>query len=123
MGRAMASAMTPPAHAHEFLASCGWQGAEIQPLAGDASTRRYERLILPDRRAVLMDALAAISAVVPNPPPEVLITGTTDVGVQWSLSCTVPTPRQVAAVRSQLYFAVLKEFQARKIRITASPAV
>ena len=36
--------------------------------------------------------------------------------------CTVPTPRQVAATRSELYFAVLKEIQAKKIRITASPA-
>lgn len=52
----MASAMTPPAHAHEFLASCGWQGAEIQPLAGDASFRRYFRVVHGERTAVLMDA-------------------------------------------------------------------
>jgi aminoglycoside/choline kinase family phosphotransferase len=48
--------MTPPAHAPEFLASCGWQGAEIVPLAGDASFRRYFRVIDADRSAVLMDA-------------------------------------------------------------------
>ena len=52
----MASAMTPPAHAHEFLATCGWQGAEILPLAGDASFRRYFRVVQGDRTAVLMDA-------------------------------------------------------------------
>ena len=52
----MASTMTPPAHAHEFLASCGWRGAQIQPLAGDASFRRYFRVVDGERTAVLMDA-------------------------------------------------------------------
>jgi len=56
MGRAMASAMIPPAHAPEFLASCGWRGAEILPLAGDASFRRYFRVVDGERSAVLMDA-------------------------------------------------------------------
>lgn len=48
--------MKPPAHAPEFLASCGWQGAEILPLAGDASFRRYFRVVNGSRSAVLMDA-------------------------------------------------------------------
>lgn len=52
----MASTMTPPAHAHDFLAACGWQGAEILPLAGDASFRRYFRVVDGKRSAVLMDA-------------------------------------------------------------------
>ena len=52
----MASRMTPPVHAPEFLASCGWPGAEIQPLAGDASFRRYFRVVDGGRSAVLMDA-------------------------------------------------------------------
>ena len=52
----MASTMNPPPYAHEFLASCGWQGAEILPLAGDASFRRYFRVVEGDRTAVLMDA-------------------------------------------------------------------
>ena len=52
----MASAMIPPAHAPEFLASCGWQGADVRPLAGDASFRRYFRVVQGDRSAVLMDA-------------------------------------------------------------------
>lgn len=56
MGRAMASAMIPPPHAPEFLASCGWQGAAILPLAGDASFRRYFRVVDGERSAVLMDA-------------------------------------------------------------------
>ena len=52
----MAAAMTPPPHAPEFLASCGWRGAEILPLAGDASFRRYFRVVDGNRSAVLMDA-------------------------------------------------------------------
>lgn len=39
-----------------FLDSAGWRGAARTPLAGDASFRRYERLTLGPRRAVLMDA-------------------------------------------------------------------
>jgi N-acetylmuramate 1-kinase len=50
------ASMKPPAYAPEFLASCGWQDAEILPLAGDASFRRYFRVVNGDRTAVLMDA-------------------------------------------------------------------
>ena len=41
-----------------FLGTAGWGDAEMTPLAGDASRRRYFRLALPDtgERAVLMDA-------------------------------------------------------------------
>jgi len=52
----MASKMIPPEHAPAFLASCGWEGADILPLAGDASFRRYFRVVHGDRTAVLMDA-------------------------------------------------------------------
>lgn len=52
----MASEMKPPAHASDFLAGCGWEGAQILPLAGDASFRRYFRVIEGNRSAVLMDA-------------------------------------------------------------------
>ena len=48
--------MIPPPQAHEFLARNGWQGAEVEPLAGDASFRRYFRVKDGDRSAVLMDA-------------------------------------------------------------------
>lgn len=43
-----------------FLGAAGWGRAERRPLAGDASFRRYERLRLDEKRAVLMDA----------PPPQ-----------------------------------------------------
>ncbi|HEV2595054.1 MAG TPA: phosphotransferase [Sphingomicrobium sp.] len=52
----MAPPMTPPPHASNFLAASGWSGAEILPLAGDASFRRYFRVVHGSRTAVLMDA-------------------------------------------------------------------
>lgn len=43
--------------ARSFLAAHGWADAEITPLAGDASNRRYDRLkTTGGRHAVLMDA-------------------------------------------------------------------
>ena len=39
-----------------FLDRAGWADAARVPLAGDASTRRYERLTFRAKRAVLMDA-------------------------------------------------------------------
>lgn len=52
----MAATMIPPAHAPAFLAEHGWEGAEIRPLAGDASFRRYFRVHRGNETAVLMDA-------------------------------------------------------------------
>lgn len=40
----------------EFLDKAGWRDAKRAPLAGDASTRRYERLHLNGKPAILMDA-------------------------------------------------------------------
>ncbi len=48
--------MTPAAEAYEFLARSGWGEARVEPLAGDASFRRYFRVIDGARTAVLMDA-------------------------------------------------------------------
>jgi hypothetical protein len=48
--------MIPPAAAPDFLASHGWAGAQIRPLAGDASFRRYFRVHRGEETAVLMDA-------------------------------------------------------------------
>ncbi|MDT9597591.1 aminoglycoside phosphotransferase family protein [Sphingosinicella rhizophila] len=52
----MAAPMIPPESAPEFLASHGWAGADIRPLAGDASFRRYFRVHKGGETAVLMDA-------------------------------------------------------------------
>lgn len=40
----------------EFVAQAGWQGAVIDPLPGDASFRRYFRLMRGDASAMLMHA-------------------------------------------------------------------
>jgi hypothetical protein len=40
----------------DFLSACGWAGAARATLAADASFRRYDRIRLGQRRAVLMDA-------------------------------------------------------------------
>ena len=48
--------MIPPAHAPDFLRANGWGGADIRPLAGDASFRRYFRVHRGTETAVLMDA-------------------------------------------------------------------
>ncbi len=52
----MAIDMIPPPDARPFLDALGWGAADILPLAGDASFRRYFRVVEPGRRAVLMDA-------------------------------------------------------------------
>ena len=53
---AAAPIMMPPTGAPEFLDRAGWGGAEILPLAGDASFRRYFRVAGRQGTAVLMDA-------------------------------------------------------------------
>ncbi len=53
----MAMQITPPAGATHFLSIAGWSDARIEPLAGDASFRRYFRVEdAAGRRGVLMDA-------------------------------------------------------------------
>jgi aminoglycoside/choline kinase family phosphotransferase len=50
----------------DFLARAGWGDAKRADLAGDASTRRYERLAGPKGAAVLMDWPRAPEAPVPS---------------------------------------------------------
>ena len=44
---------------HQFLSDTEWEGAEIVPLAGDASFRRYFRLRKNAQSAMLMHCAAA----------------------------------------------------------------
>ncbi len=48
--------VTLPEGLDAFLASAGWAGSAIEPLAGDASFRRYFRVRRGDATAMLMDA-------------------------------------------------------------------
>lgn len=52
----MATRVKSPESAPEFLDTSGWGDGEILPLAGDASFRRYFRVVAPGRTAVLMHA-------------------------------------------------------------------
>lgn len=52
----MASRVKSPETAPDFLEANGWADGEILPLAGDASFRRYYRVVAPGRTAVLMHA-------------------------------------------------------------------
>ncbi len=45
-----------PVGLDEFLVGAGWGGADVSPLPGDASFRRYFRIRRGDQRAMLMDA-------------------------------------------------------------------
>tara|TARA_R110000824_G_scaffold118960_14_gene272148 strand:+ start:275832 stop:276944 length:1113 start_codon:yes stop_codon:yes gene_type:complete len=59
-------AATRDATIRDFLARAGWGDAARADLAGDASTRRYERLAGPKGRAVLMDWPRAPEVPVPS---------------------------------------------------------
>ena len=52
----VATCVALPAGLDEFLERAGWAGAAVEPLAGDASFRRYFRLRRGDETAMLMDA-------------------------------------------------------------------
>lgn len=61
----MLATMTAPPAAHDFLTRCGWGSAEVRPLAGDASFRRYFRAHRNGRTAVLMDAPPPHETILP----------------------------------------------------------
>jgi aminoglycoside/choline kinase family phosphotransferase len=44
-----------------FLAETDWQDAEAKPVAGDGSVRRYTRLVLREKRCLLMDCPPELS--------------------------------------------------------------
>lgn len=48
--------MSLPEGIETFLGDAGWNGAEIEPLAGDASFRRYFRISKGEKTAMVMDA-------------------------------------------------------------------
>ncbi len=82
----MATPMIPPQAADAFLCRSGWAGARIEPLAGDASFRRYFRVFDDDgRQAVLMDAPPPHE----NPRPFVAV-------AEWLSSIGLSAPEIVA---------------------------
>ena len=97
-------AMKPPKGAATFLADSGWGKAQIEPLAGDASFRRYFRVIDGDRRAVLMDA----------PPPHEDPRSFIAVG-EWLSGHAFPAPEILARDLDQ-GFVLLEDFGDERMR-------
>ena len=98
--------MIPPPQAHEFLTRSGWSGAKILPLAGDASFRRYFRVVEGERSAVLMDA----------PPPNEDVRPFVAVG-EWLASVGLTAPEILARdVESGLL--LLGDFGSSRLRET-----
>ena len=73
MAVAMASKMIPPEQAHAFLVSCGWEGAEILPLASPRILRKAARWLF-DPLGPLSLPPAYLPRIAPwllTPPPDV----------------------------------------------------
>jgi aminoglycoside/choline kinase family phosphotransferase len=102
----MAAPMNPPESADDFLAACGWAGARVEPLAGDASFRRYFRVIGDDRQAVLMDAPP------PHEDPRPFISV-----AEWLLSVGLSAP-EILARDLDRGLLLLDDFGDRRLRET-----
>ena len=109
----MAVTMTPPSSAADFLERHGWAGAQIVPLAGDASFRRYFRINAEDRRAVLMDAPPPHE----DPRPFVAI-------ASWLIEIGLAAPRVLASDMEQ-GLLLLDDFGDARMRETldAEPGI
>ncbi len=96
--------MIPPAGAQQFLDAAGWKGAEIGPLAGDASFRRYFRVTDGSRQAVLMDA----------PPPHEDPRPYMDIA-QWLVAHGFAAPNILASDLDQ-GLLLIEDFGSRRMR-------
>ncbi len=74
----------------DFLTRHGWGMAEVRPLAGDASFRKYDRARRGDEVAVLMDA----------PPPQEDVAPFVAIA-RWLVEADFPAPRILAEDRAQ----------------------
>lgn len=109
----MPVSMIPPETAPGFLTRAGWAGAQILPLAGDASFRHYFRVILGGRHAVLMDAPPPQE----DPQPFIAV-------AQWLVEQGFSAPRILAAdLDSGL--VLIEDFGSNRMReaIDADPAL
>jgi len=99
--------MTPPPGAASFLAAHGWAGSNILPLAGDASFRRYFRVVGQGGSAVLMDAPP------PHEDPRAFV-----VIAAWLLDRGFAAPR-VLASDLEAGLVLLEDFGDRRLREAA----
>jgi len=83
-----------------FLNAAGWAKAERVPVPGDASTRRYERLTLMDKKAVLMDAPKTAEA--PSEPEGASGEDRRKLGYNALARLAGPNPESFACIASEL---------------------
>lgn len=109
----MSVSMIPPPTAPAFLEKAGWGGAEILPLAGDASFRRYFRVVEPGRHAVLMDAPPPHE----DPRPFIAV-------AEWLVGQGFSAPR-IMASDLDLGLVLIEDFGGNRMReaIDADPAL
>ena len=94
----------------DFLKAAGWAEAQIKPVQGDASTRRYFRLSRGDEKAVLMDAPKGAEA--PNEPEGATISERKALGYNATARLAGPDPAAFACIDNAL---VTRGFSAPKI--------
>lgn len=93
-----------PEGVDDFLAGAGWRDAEIEPLPGDASFRRYFRVRNKGERAMLMDA----------PPPHEDPRPFLHVG-KWLISHGLRAP-DIYAENAERGLVLIEDFGADRMR-------
>ena len=84
----------------KFLNDVGWDEAERKKLPGDASTRRYEKLTLGRKKAVLMDAPKGAEA--PSEPEGATPEQRAKLGYNALARLAGPNPEAFAAIAKEL---------------------
>lgn len=92
--------MDRAAQIEAFLTDNGWGEALRDPVPGDASTRRYERLSLGPQKAVLMDAPKG--AETPSEPEGASIADRRALGYNALARLAGPNPESFAAIANEL---------------------
>ena len=93
-----------------FLKGTGWADAERNPVPGDASSRRYERLSRGDEKAVLMDAPKAAEA--PSEPEDASVEDRRALGYNALARLAGPNQESFAAIAKEL---TMRGFSAPKV--------
>lgn len=92
--------MTRAQQIDQFLQDAGWKIAERQPVPGDASTRRYVRLTMDGKAAVLMDAPKGAES--PSEPDGASVEDRRKLGYNALARLAGPNPESFAAIASEL---------------------
>lgn len=88
----------------DFLTSNGFATATRHPLPGDASTRRYERLVMPDGKSLmLMDQVAALE----SPPCNISMTESERLEAGWNATARLAAGRIDAFVAADTHLRSL----------------